>query len=318
MPYDAGVNTTQSERPVTLRLAHSPDPDDAFMWWPLFELDGQPPAIDTGRLRFESVPADIEQLNRRAEAGEFEITALSCAQYARVADRYALTACGASIGDGYGPKVVARQPRSVDELRGSNPTVAIPGTRTTACAAFRVLMGDAPFEAHEMEFSAIIDAVAEGRFDAGLIIHEGQLTYSRSGLHEVADLGRWWRQRFDLPLPLGVNAVRLDLDELHGPGTLDAVTDLLEQSVRHAMDHRKQSLAYAAGFGRGLDAEQADAFCAMYVNRWTLDFGPDGRKAVHTFLREAAERGIVPACPEIGVLATASGGGGRPAHDCRD
>jgi len=291
-----------TDRPL-IRLAHSPDPDDAFMWWPLCELDGTPPAIDTGGFRFDSVPADIEQLNRRAESAEFEITALSCAQYARVADRYALTACGASIGDGYGPKIVARQPLTIDQMRKGNLSVAIPGERTTAYAAFRILMDGAPFQPHEMEFSAIIDAVADGRFDAGLIIHEGQLTFADANLHEVADLGRWWRDTFDLPLPLGVNAIRLDLDDQHGPGTLAAVTDLLMQSVHHAMEHRQQSLDYAGQFGRGLTDAQADEFCRMYVNRWTLDFGPDGRKAVHRFLQEASRRHIVPECPEIGIFA---------------
>ncbi len=272
------------------------------MWWPLFELDGKPPAIDTAPFRFTAVADDIEALNRASEQGTYAITAMSCAQYARVANRYALTACGASIGEGYGPKIVAARPMTTQDLHNDSLTVAIPGERTTAFASLQILLGGLPFEVVELEFSRIIDAVVAGDVDAGLVIHEGQLTYGDSNLHEVADLGQWWRDMFDLPLPLGVNTIRMDLDEQYGAGTLDRVTWLLQRSVEYALAHRQQSLNYAITYGRGVSMEQADAFCKMYVNRWTLDFGDVGRQAVHKLFAEGARLGVLPDVPEIAVF----------------
>jgi len=259
------------DRRTTLRLGHSPDPDDAFMWWPLLELDGRPAAVSSPRFRFEAVPADIEALNRRAAAGGdlLEISAFSCATYARIAARYALTACGSSVGDGYGPKVVARAARTADSLRGAH--VAIPGEGTTAFLVTSLLVGPGSFRATAVPFKEIPHRVAAGEFDAGVVIHEGQLTFERDGLVLVEDLGRWWKARTGLPLPLGANGVLRDLDARHGPGTMAEVAALLERSIRHALDHREESIRYAMGFADGMTTELADRFVGMYVNHWTLD-----------------------------------------------
>ena len=181
-----------------LRLAHSPDPDDAFMWWPLFERNGRPPALDTGRFRFVGATADIETLNQRSEAGDFEITAISCAQYPRVKDRYALTACGASMGEQYGPKLVSGDRLSVDDLNRSDVTIAIPGARTSAFITTCMRLGTTKFRHQVVPFETIIDRVADGTFAAGLIIHEGQLTYETAGLHLIEDLGAWWWREHQL------------------------------------------------------------------------------------------------------------------------
>ena len=287
---------------IPLTLAHSPDPDDAFMWWPLLSLDGRPPAIETGRFRFESVAEDIEVLNQRSEAGRYEITAMSCAHWARVADRYLLTACGASVGDGYGPKLVARRALPLDALRAPDAVVAIPGERTTAFMVASLLMGPGSFRHRVLPFDRIIEAVADGTCTAGVVIHEGQLTFGRSGLVLLEDLGRWWRARTGLPLPLGANAIRRDLDALHGAGTISEVTRLLAASVAHALDHREEAVRYAMGFARGLDAETADRFVSMYVNHWTLDYGPSGREAVTRLLEEASQAGLVPAVKAVEIV----------------
>lgn len=284
-------------RPV-LRLGHSPDPDDAFMWWPLLELGGGPARIASPRFRFEAVPADIEALNRRAKAGEdlLEISAFSCATYARIADRYALTACGSSVGDGYGPKVVARSARSPESLRGAH--LAIPGEGTTAFLVTSLMLGPGSFRATAVPFKEIPRRVAAGDFDAGIVIHEGQLTFAEEGLSLVEDLGRWWRAQTGLPLPLGANGVLRALDERHGPGTMAEVAALLESSVRYALDHREESIRYALGFADGMTEELADRFIGMYVNSWTLDYGPTGRRAVATLLGRAADAGLLPRVAE--------------------
>ncbi len=204
-----------------LRIGHSPDPDDAFMWWPLSSPDT---GFDTGRFRYETVPDDIEALNRLSETGDLEVTAMSCAQAARVADRYTITSCGASIGQGYGPKIVAARPLAAGDLKDSGAVLAIPGTRTTAFAATCMLLGPKSFRHEEVPFDGIIERVAAGEFTAGLVIHEGQLTFGSVGLHLVADLGMWWSSHSGLPLPLGVNTVRRDLDTLYGDGTLKRST----------------------------------------------------------------------------------------------
>ncbi len=294
-----------------LRLGFSPDPDDAFMWWPLFGRDGRPPALDTTPFVFEPVLADIESMNQRAVSGDLEITAMSCAQYPRVADRYAITACGASLGDGYGPKLVAKRPMTVDELRGVETRIAAPGAGTSAFGALSLMLGPGSFNCEFIPFDEITDALQRGEVDAGVVIHEGQLTWERDGFHLIADLGVWWREETGLPLPLGVNTIRRDLDDRFGAGTIGRVTAWLEASVRHALEHREEGLAYALEHARGLEADLADEFVAMYVNRWTLDFGPTGGEAVRVFLRRLAEAGLAPATPETAFVrgGTATTGG---------
>ena len=284
----------QTDQPLRLRLGHSPDPDDAFMWWPIVCDEGSAGRFDTGGLSFEQVLGDIESLNHRAEAGELEITAISCAQYPYVADRYALTACGSSMGDNYGPKIVARRAMSLEELKGDGVTLAVPGERTSAFGATSLLLGPGNFKYEVIEFDQIIPRVAAGQFDAGLVIHEGQLTFGESGLEMIVDLGSWWTSQHGLPMPLGVNAIRRDLDAVHGPGTLRRVTSLLLKSLEYALAHREEALQYALRFARDTPLPLADQFVSMYVNKWTLDFGEVGRKAVSTFLSQLHEAGLVP------------------------
>lgn len=287
----------------TLTLGHSPDPDDAFMWWPLVGLDGEGPAFDTGRFRFETIAQDIETLNRRAERAELDITAMSCAQYPRVARDYVLTACGASVGDGYGPRLVSTRALTPEEIVASDLLVAVPGERTTAFLVTSLLLGPGRFRYVAMDFDRITDAIRSGQCDAGVVIHEGQLTHEADGLRLVVDLGAWWTSRTALPLPLGANAIRRDLDARFGEGTTKTVTALLAQSVRHALDNRERSIQYAMRFARGLTAELADRFVSMYVNHWTLDYGERGRAAVKQLLASAAEAGLAPALDEVEIVA---------------
>ncbi|MBX3356174.1 MAG: ABC transporter substrate-binding protein [Phycisphaeraceae bacterium] len=276
-----------------LTLAHSPDPDDAFMWWPIFE--GL--VIEPGMV-FEPVIADIETLNRRA-AGDssqlLDVTAMSCANVPLVRERYLVTACGASVGEGYGPKLVARSPITLDALKSSRPRIATPGARTTAALTLALLIGRDSYEPVEVDFQEIEGRVASGEFDAGVVIHESQLTYADRGLHLVEDLGRWWMARSGLPLPLGVNAVRRDLDDRLGPGSLAKVVDLLHRSVRYAMEHRDEGVGRSLAFARGLDAATAGRFVDLYVNRWTLNMGERGRSAVARLIEEATAAGLLPA-----------------------
>ncbi len=298
------------DRPV-LTLGHSPDPDDAFMWWPLTGRGegGSGPTIDTGRFRFRGEPTDIEALNRRAaQAGDLDVTALSVRAWADVAGRYILTSCGASFGDGYGPKVVCRRDSTLrcdGCLRNQKPKIAVPGSRTSAFLTLRLLLG-APFDFVEMPFDRIIGAVADKTVGAGLIIHEGQLTFADAGLRQVVDLGEWWKERTGLPLPLGVNAVRRDLDDRFGAGSVADVAATLRLSVRHAMDHRREGLDYAMGFamantggGPPVTRERVDAFVSMYVNQRTLDMGDEGREAIRRLLTEGAQAGQCPAVAAI-------------------
>lgn len=265
-----------------IRVGHSPDPDDAFMFHALANEK-----IDTGPYTFEHTLQDIEALNRRALQAELELTAVSLHGYAYVTDKYALCACGASMGDDYGPMVVARQPGEIHDFRGRR--IAVPGTLTTAFLTLKLLLGD-DFEYEVRPFDEILDAVASGEFDAGLIIHEGQLTYGEQGLHLIVDLGKWWRQETGLPLPLGANAIRKDL----GRPAMEEVTRLLKESIRYALDHREEALDYALQFGRDLDRGKADEFVGMYVNDWTLDFGERGRRAVELLLQRGHEAGVIP------------------------
>lgn len=283
-------------RPIT--LAHSPDPDDAFMWWPLGDADtGAPALIDTEGLVFRTIADDIESLNARAARdADLDITALSVGAWPHVRDRYAITACGASMGDGYGPRVVAPEPQNIDWLRADRPRIAIPGERTTAFLTLRLLAGpDVRFIA--VPFDKVTAAVARGDADAALVIHEGQLTFQDEGLHLVADLGQWWTSRTGLPLPLGLNTVRRALEHELGVGALDRIARVLRRSVEHAMSRRDDGLAVAMGFARGLTQERADRFVRMYVNDLTIDMGARGRDAISRLLSEAASAGL---CPDPG------------------
>ncbi|MEX2141352.1 MAG: MqnA/MqnD/SBP family protein [Pirellulales bacterium] len=271
----------------TIHVGHSPDPDDAFMFHAL--ANGK---IDTGRYEFIHELVDIETLNRRAFAGELELTALSLHAYAHLAEIYMLCPCGASVGDRYGPMVVARQPRAIEELRSL--TIAVPGTLTTAYLALSLCVGP-NFRHVVVPFDRIIDAVCAGEYegqpiDAGLIIHEGQLTFAERGLKLSVDLGAWWHDRTGLPLPLGANGIRKDL----GPEVIRDVTSLLKQSIEYGLAHRQEALDYALQYGRDLDRTKADKFVGMYVNDWTLDFGERGREAVRRLLAEGHSAGVIP------------------------
>lgn len=272
----------------TVRLGHSPDPDDAFMFYALAKG-----LIATGDLRFEHILEDIESLNRRALGGELEVTALSVHAYAHVADRYALLRCGASMGEGYGPLVVAAGPMAAGDLKRCR--VAVPGTMTTAFLLLRMALGH--FEHVVVPFDRVMTAVAAGEADAGLIIHEGQLTYGQRSLCKVLDLGEWWLERTGLPLPLGVNGVRKDL----GDATMRQVARAVRESIEYGLRRRDDALKYALGFARDMDERLADRFVGMYVNDYTVDMGERGREAIAVLLGQAFEAGLVekPVEPEI-------------------
>jgi 1,4-dihydroxy-6-naphthoate synthase len=265
-----------------ITVGHSPDPDDAFMFYALAH-----DKLDTGNLRFRHELQDIETLNRRALRGELEVTAVSIHAYASLLDRYVLLPSGCSMGDRYGPMVVAKKPLTVDQL--PSVRIAVPGTLTTAFLTLRLLLPK-PFQYEVVPFDQIIAAVAGGRFDTGLIIHEGQLTFQNQGLHLVVDLGAWWQERTGLPLPLGGNVVRKDL----GQDTVRQISRLLKESIRYALEHRDDALAYALSYARDMDKALADRFVGMYVNDWTLDYGPRGRAAVQRLLEEGHRAGIIP------------------------
>jgi len=272
---------------ITIRVGHSPDPDDAFMFYALAA-----DKIATGRYRFIHELVDIETLNRRAFSGELELTAVSLHAYAHLTDRYLLCPCGASMGDRYGPMLIAREPVPREALHRA--TIAVPGTLTTAFLAARMCLGP-NFQYVEVPFDEILDVVTAGHYggrtvDAGLIIHEGQLTYAAEGLSLVVDLGQWWFDETGLPLPLGANAVRKDL----GAEAIRDVNRLLLESIRYGLEHREEALAHALQYGRGLDHSKADQFVEMYVNHWTLDFGSRGRRAVAELLKRGHEAGVIP------------------------
>ncbi len=273
---------------MRIRLAHSPDPDDAFMFYGL--TCG---AVPTDPYRLEHVLADIQTLNDRARQGEYEVTAVSIYAYPGICDRYLLTSCGGSVGDNYGPVVVSRKALSVADLIGR--TIAVPGLTTTAYLTLQLLLGRETFRPQVVGFDLIGQMVAEGQVDAGLLIHEGQLTYGLQGLHLVIDLGVWWHDQTGLPLPLGANAVRRDL----GLDAVRQIADIIRASIRYGLDHRADAVRYALKFGRGLAPELADRFIGMYVNDYTLDYGPRGRTAIERLLTEAARAGLVPQAPRI-------------------
>jgi 1,4-dihydroxy-6-naphthoate synthase len=265
----------------TITVAHSPDSDDAFMFYGL--AAGK---IDTGELRFEHVLEDIQTLNEKATRGVYDVTAISFHAYAYVSDKYVLLPHGASIGEGYGPIVVAREPHAVEDL--ARLKIAVPGTMTSAFLALRIL--SPAFEYEVVPFDQIIGAVQGGHADAGLLIHEGQLFYEKLGLHKVVDLGEWWKGWTDLPLPMGGNCVRRGL----GAETISRVSEYLHESIRYSLEHRRDALAYAMQFARDMDAELADRFVGMWVNQLTLDYTERGRRAVQLLLDEGARRGVIP------------------------
>ncbi len=276
---------------MLIRLAHSPDPDDAFMFYGL-----SCGAVDPGRFRFEHILEDIQTLNERALRGEYEVTAVSIHAYPYVAQRYALTACGSSMGDNYGPIVVTREPCEIEALRGRS--IAVPGLKTTAFLALQLLLGRDSFTPRVVMFDRILDEVAAGAAEAGLVIHEGQLTYQRQGLHVIVDLGKWWLGKTGLPLPLGGNAIRRDL----GPEASKQIAGIVRESIRYSLAHRDQAVKHALRFGRGLDLTLADRFVGMYVNEWTIDYGTRGREAVRRLLAAGADAGLTPAVASIDFI----------------
>jgi 1,4-dihydroxy-6-naphthoate synthase len=271
----------------TISVAHSPDSDDAFMFYALATHK-----LETGGLEFEHVLKDIQTLNEEASKGTYDVTAISFHAYAYVADKYALLPHGASIGDNYGPIVVANEDLDPSEL--SKVKIAVPGTLTSAFLALSIYHPDFKYEV--VPFDQIIDAVTEKRCDAGLLIHEGQLFYQTLGLHKVLDLGEWWHEHTGgLPLPMGGNAIKRDLDK----ETTDQVSALLKESIQYSLDNREDALQYAMQFARDMDPALADRFVAMWVNDLTLDYGERGREAVRRLLAEGHERGIIPHAVDI-------------------
>jgi 1,4-dihydroxy-6-naphthoate synthase len=270
----------------TITVAHSPDSDDAFMFYALATNK-----LDTGDVRFKHVLEDIQSLNEKAMHGRYEVTAISFHAFAYVADKYALLPHGASIGDNYGPIVVSREPHAAEDLSGLK--VAIPGLLTSAFLALRIF--NPAFEYEVIPFDQIIKAVEDGRCDAGLLIHEGQLFYESLGLHKIIDLGEWWHERTGLPLPMGGNAIRRDL----GQQMMRKVSGYLHESIRYSLEHREDALRYAMQFARDMKPELADRFVRMWVNDLTLDYTERGREAVKLLLKEGFERGIIPYRVEV-------------------
>jgi 1,4-dihydroxy-6-naphthoate synthase len=275
---------------VLIRLGHSPDPDDAFMFWALAANQ-----IDTRGFEFEHVLRDIQTLNEWAVEGKLETTAISLHAYPYVQGRYAVLPHGASMGSGYGPVVVARQELGREQLQSLE--IAVPGRMTTAFLVLRLYLGD--FRFREVPFDQILDEVKSGRADAGLLIHEGQLTYETEGLKKVVDLGEWWLLETGLPLPLGINVARRDL----GTEVLHDLSEVLHESIQAGLDHRSEAMEYALGFGRGLDTELADRFVGMYVNEYTCDYGEEGRQAVAELLRRGEELGAFPERVELDFVS---------------
>jgi len=286
------VSTPQSEpvipaAPIDISIAHSPDSDDAFMFYGLATGKVRVPGY-----RFTHTLCDIETLNKRAmDEAFFDVTAISFAAYPYLQDKYTIMGCGGSVGEGYGPMVVSSKKIALEDL--GKIKVAVPGTMTTAYLALKIF--NPAIETVAVPFDQIIPQVLAGKFDAGLIIHEGQLTYSTSGLHKVLDMGVWWRETTGLVLPLGGNAVKRSL----GEKSLKIVTKAVHDSIQHGLEHREQALEYAMQFARDLDSRLANRFVSMYVNDRTLDYGADGRLAIHKLLDLGYERGIIPIAPKV-------------------
>jgi 1,4-dihydroxy-6-naphthoate synthase len=270
-----------SDTSRTIHVSHSPDSDDAFMFYALATNK-----VDTEGLTYVHELQDIESLNHRAMRGELEVTAVSIHAYADIADRYALLPSGASMGDRYGPRLVAREPMSKARVKGKR--IAVPGLKTSAYLALRLYEPD--FEAVVVPFDQIEQAVVDRTVDLGLLIHEGQLTFPEMGLHLIADLGEWWFGETGLPLPLGGNVIRKDF----GPAMMKKISRHLHASIAYALEHREAALDHAMQYARGLDRSKADTFVGMYVNAWTLDYGARGREAIRLFLERGVQAGIIP------------------------
>ena len=272
---------------IDISIAHSPDSDDAFMFYGLATNKVRVPGY-----RFSHTLCDIETLNRRAQdEAFFDVTAISFHAYPYVQKNYTLMGCGGSVGEGYGPMIVASKPLTLEDL--GRIKVAVPGTLTTAYLALKVF--NPAIETETVPFDQIIPAVLAGKYDAGLIIHEGQLTYSSSGLKKILDLGAWWRETTGLVLPLGGNAIRRSL----GAESHKIISEALRNSIQHALDHREQALEYAMQFARDLDTSLANRFVSMYVNERTLDYGADGREAIRKLLDLGYERGVISIAPQV-------------------
>jgi 1,4-dihydroxy-6-naphthoate synthase len=269
-----------------ITVAHSPDSDDAFMFYALATNK-----VRSSGLRFTHTLCDIETLNRKAQEGVYDVTAISFHAYPYIQETYALMSCGGSVGEGYGPMIVSTRAFTPAEIKRKK--IAIPGKLTTAYLALQLFSPG--IEVDVVPFDQIIPSILEGKHEAGLIIHEGQLTYDKSGLHRVVDLGRWWQKVTGLPLPLGGNAIRRSL----GPETMNSVNRALRDSIQYAIDHRDEALSYAMQFARDLDAQLADKFVGMYVNERTLDYGNDGREAVRRLLDMGHKAGIIPKTPHV-------------------
>jgi 1,4-dihydroxy-6-naphthoate synthase len=274
----SGSNPSAQTREIT--IAHSPDSDDAFMFYGLATNKVRVPG-----LRFTHTLGDIETLNHKAREGVYDVTAISFHAYPYIQDLYALMSCGGSVGEGYGPMVISPRPFTQREIKDKR--IAVPGTLTTAYLALQLFAPGVQTEV--VPFDRIIPQLLEGKYEAGLIIHEGQLTYDKAGLHRVVDLGRWWQKMTGLPLPLGGNAVRRAL----GAELMCSVTGGLRASIQYALDHREEALSYAMHFARDLDSSTADRFVGMYVNERTLEYGPDGREAVSRLLDLGHTAGII-------------------------
>jgi 1,4-dihydroxy-6-naphthoate synthase len=279
------MSASTSAEPTVIRVGHSPDSDDAFMFYALTH-----DKIDTGGLKFVHQLEDIQTLNNRARNGELEVSAVSIHAFAHLADTYALLSSGSSMGDKYGPKIITTNPDlTMEDIRSGKVKVAVPGLLTTAYLSFRLCFGDAaPVEV--VPFDQIIERVLDGTYDAGLIIHEGQLYYPEKGLRQLVDMGVWWYETTGLPLPLGGNVVRKDL----GQEQVEKIARLLKESIVYALENRQEALDYALTYARDLDPALADRFVGMYVNEWTVDYGPIGREAVQVLLDKAAEAKLIP------------------------
>lgn len=277
---------------MKITLGHSPDSDDAFMFYGLAEHK-----VDAEGFDFEHVLRDIETLNRWALDGRLHVTAVSVHGYAYVADRYAILPQGASMGEGYGPILVARRNFSRADLH--DISIAVPGTMTSAFLALRLWLGE--FNHEVIPFDRIMDAVAEGVYDAGLLIHEGQLTHGSLGLTTLVDLGKWWADETNLPLPLGINVIRRDL----GEETMGRVARVLRHSIEYGLAHRAEALDHALRYARGMSTDVADRFVGMYVNRRTLDLGDDGRESIRLFLKRGYEAEVIDRLPDIEFVSEA-------------
>ena len=276
-----------------IKVAHSPDSDDAFMFYGMATNKVRVPGV-----KFTHTLCDIETLNRKALEGYYDITAISFHAYPYLQDKYAIMPSGGSVGEGYGPMIVASRNIPVDEI--ANVKIAVPGTMTTAYLALKLFAPEVVTEV--VPFDEIIPKVLEGKYEAGLIIHEGQLTFKKAGLHRIVDMGKWWRDLTGMPLPLGGNAIKRSL----GPALINSCCNALRDSIQYALDNREEALQYAMQFARDLDVQQADKFVGMYVNERTLDYGKDGREAISKLLELGYERGIIPNRPVVEFVGDAT------------